>query len=134
MRRRGSGAFIATVAVLGSAGGVVAATRAGDDGALQKTRPSADQNVERKVDWLLRKMTVDEKLQQVTLLSDGQITDADAKAGVGGGFSLTDPTKLDPFQPVAVQQSRLHIPILFAFDTIHGYRTVFPIPLGTASS
>src|SRR3954468_16892471 len=117
-----------------AAGGVVAATRAGDDGALQKTRPSADQGIERRIDGLLRRMNVDEKLQQVTLLSDGQITDADAKAGVGGVFSLTDPAKIDHFQHVAVQQSRLHIPILFAFDTIHGYRTVFPIPLGTASS
>src|SRR3954453_22863150 len=117
-----------------AAGGVVAATRAGDDGALEKTRPSADQGIERKVDALLRKMSVDEKLQQVTLLSDGQITDKDAAAGVGGGFSLTDPAKIDHFQHVAVQQSRLHIPILFAYDTIHGYRTVFPIPLGAASS
>src|SRR3954449_4889642 len=117
-----------------AAGGVVAATRAGDDGALQKTRPSADQGIERRIDGLLRRMNVDEKLQQVTLLSDGQITDADAKAGVGGVFSLTDPAKIDHFQHVAVEQSRLHIPILFAFDTIHGYRTVFPIPLGTARS
>src|SRR3954466_2386549 len=117
-----------------AAGGVVAATRAGDDGALQKTRPSADSGVEHKVDALLRKMNTDEKLQQVTLLSDGQITDKDAAAGVGGVFSLTDPAKIDHFQHVAVQQSRLHIPILFAYDTIHGYRTVFPIPLGAASS
>ena len=49
-------------------------------------------------------------------------------------FSLTDPAKIDHLQHVAVEQSRLHIPILFAFDTIHGYRTVFPIPLGEASS
>jgi beta-glucosidase len=117
-----------------AAGGVVAATRSGDDGALAKTRPSADQGIERKVDALLRKMNVDEKLQQVTLLSDGQITDKDAQAGVGGVFSLTDPAKIDHFQHVAVQQSRLHIPILFAFDTIHGFRTTFPIPLGAASS
>ena len=117
-----------------AAGGVVAATRAGDDGALARTRPSADQGVEHRVDQLLRRMTVDEKLQQVTLLSDGQITDKDAQAGVGGVFSLTDPAKIDHFQHVAVQQSRLHIPILFAYDTIHGYRTVFPIPLATAGS
>ena len=83
---------------------------------------------------LLAKMTVDEKLAQLQLLSDGQITDADAKAGVGGVFSLTDPAKINHFQHVAVEQSRLHIPILFAYDTIHGYRTIFPIPLGAASS
>ena len=68
------------------------------------------------------------------LLSDGQITDADAKAGVGGVFSLTDPAKIDHCQHIAVEQSRLHIPILFAYDTIHGYRTIFPVPLGAASA
>ena len=73
-------------------------------------------------------MTTKEKLQQVQLLSDGQITDADAKAGVGGVFSLTDPAKINHYQHVAVEQSRLHIPILFAYDTIHGYRTIFPVP------
>src|SRR4029079_3141250 len=83
---------------------------------------------------LLKRMTLTEKLQQLQLLSDGQITDADAKAGVGGVFSLTDPAKIDHFQRIAVQQSRLHIPILFAYDTIHGYRTIFPVPLGAASS
>jgi beta-glucosidase len=135
MRRRGRVvALAAVVSALGSAGGVVAATRAGDDGALQPTRGQADGNIERRVDSLLRKMTVDEKLQQVQLLSDGQITDADAKAGVGGVFSLVDPDKINHFQKVAVEQSRLHIPILFAYDTIHGYRTIFPIPLGAASA
>ena len=79
-------------------------------------------------------MTVDEKLQQLQLLSDGQITDEDARAGVGSVFSLTDPAKINHFQQIAVNESRLHIPILFAYDTIHGYRTIFPIPLGAASS
>jgi beta-glucosidase len=116
------------------AGGVVAATRSDDESALAPTRQAADQGIERKVDKLLRKMTVDEKLQQVQLLSDGQITDADARAGVGGVFSLTDPAKINRFQQLAVKESRLHIPILFAFDTIHGFRTIFPIPLGAASS
>ncbi len=49
-------------------------------------------------------------------------------------FSLTDPAKINHFQQIAVQKSRLHIPILFAYDTIHGYRTIFPVPLGAASS
>ena len=90
--------------------------------------------IEKKVDALLEQMTTEEKLQQVQLLSDGQITDADAKAGVGGVFSLTDPAKINHFQHLAVEKSRLHIPILFAYDTIHGYRTIFPVPLGAASS
>jgi beta-glucosidase len=75
-------------------------------------------------------MTLDEKLQQVQLLSDGQITDADAQSGVGAVFSLVDPAKINHFQHIAVEQSRLHIPILFAYDTIHGYRTIFPGPAG----
>ena len=49
-------------------------------------------------------------------------------------FSLVDPRKINHFQHIAVEESRLHIPILFAYDTIHGYRTIFPIPLGAASS
>jgi beta-glucosidase len=91
-------------------------------------------SVEKKISALIAKMTVQEKLQQLQLLSDGQITDADAKAGVGSVFSLTDPAKINHFQHVAVEQSRLHIPILFAYDTIHGYRTIFPVPLAAASS
>ena len=49
-------------------------------------------------------------------------------------LSVTDPATINRLQHIAVDQSRLHIPLLFAFDTIHGFRTIFPIPLGTASS
>jgi beta-glucosidase len=105
-----------------------------DEGALAAARPGADRSVERRITSLISRMTVKEKLQQVQLLSDGQITDADARAGVGGVFSLTDPAKINHFQKLAVEKSRLHIPILFAYDTIHGYRTIFPVPLGAASS
>jgi beta-glucosidase len=132
--RRIVAALTAALLTLVVTGAVVAATRSSDEQALQPVRHKADRGIERKVDALLRKMTVQEKLQQVQLLSDGQITDADAKAGVGGVFSLVDPDKINHFQHVAVEQSRLHIPILFAYDTIHGYRTIFPVPLGAASS
>jgi beta-glucosidase len=96
--------------------------------------PTADKSIETKVNDLLSRMTTQEKLQQVQLLSDGQVTDADAQAGVGGVFSLTDPERIDELQHIAVEDSRLGIPILFAYDTIHGYRTIFPVPLGAASS
>jgi beta-glucosidase len=83
-------------------------------------------------------MTTEEKLNQIQLLSDGQIKDPaipdEAKKRVGGVFSLTDPMLINKYQHMAVDESRLGIPILFAYDTIHGYRTVFPIPLGAASS
>jgi beta-glucosidase len=137
MARRGRRAAIAATIVGGSllAGGVViAGTGAGDDAALAPTRAPADRGIERKVDRLVRQMTLQEKLQQVQLLADNQVTEDDARNGVGGVFSLVDPAKIDALQHVAVEQSRLHIPILFAYDTIHGYRTTFPIPLGQASS
>jgi beta-glucosidase len=105
-----------------------------DEAALAPTRGAPSRSVEAKVNALLARMTTQEKLQQVQLLSDGQVTDADARAGVGGVFSLVDPAKIDRLQHIAVQQSRLHIPILFAYDTIHGYRTIFPVPLAAASS
>jgi beta-glucosidase len=91
-------------------------------------------SLEWRVNALLNKMTLDEKLEQMQLLADWQATDEEAMKGVGGVFSLTDPEKINHLQHVAVEQSRLHIPILFAFDTIHGFRTVFPIPLAEASS
>ncbi len=101
---------------------------------LTSQRVTPDAWIEKRVDRLLEKMTTDEKLQQVQLLSDGQITDADAENGVGGVFSLTEPEEINRLQHIAVEKSRLHIPILFAYDTIHGYRTIFPVPLGAASS
>ena len=105
-----------------------------DEAALAPTRGAPDRGIEGKVNALLAKMTTKEKLQQVQLLSDGQVTDDDAEKGVGGVFSLVDPTRINELQHIAVEKSRLHIPILFAYDTIHGYRTIFPVPLGTASS
>ncbi len=136
VRARGRLAAAAGVVVLCTvaASGVVAGTRSADEDALAPTRQPASKSVEKRVDALLKKMTTTEKLQQIQLLSDGQVTDADAKAGVGSVFSLVDPVRINELQHIAVEQSRLHIPILFAYDTIHGYRTIFPIPLGTASS
>src|SRR3954447_23752092 len=136
MRRRGRfiavAAGCAALASLGAAG-VQAGTRATKDRITLKAAPHGqDRNVERRIDDLIRRMTLDEKLNQLTLLSDGQINDAEAAKPVGGVFSLTDPAKIDHYQRIAVQQSRLHIPILFAYDTIHGFRTIFPIPLATA--
>jgi beta-glucosidase len=138
MAGRGRRAAIGvTVVVLSSlvGGGVIAATRpSDDDSALQPARQPGDPGVERRIDQLISKMTVDEKLQQLQLLSDGQITDEDARKGVGGVFSLVDPKRINELQHIAVEESPNHIPILFAYDTIHGFRTIFPIPLGAASS
>jgi beta-glucosidase len=141
MSRRTLRAATAVVLVTLSAavaGGVVAATQSSDEAALEPTRGPADRSIERRVNDLLARMTLEEKLQQIQLLSDGQMTDEvgeeHARNGVGGVFSLTDPQRINELQHIAVEESRLGIPILFAFDTIHGFRTIFPIPLGAASS
>ena len=94
-----------------------------------------DRDTERRIDSLMKRMTLEEKLNQLTLLSDGQLKEDPSEARrVGAVFSETDPALINKYQHEAVDHSRLGIPILFAFDTIHGFRTVFPIPLATASS
>jgi beta-glucosidase len=106
-------------------GGALAARHAG--------QPSAPP-VDSRVNALLAKMTLQEKLEQIQLLPDFMVTDQEVKNGLGSVLSVTDPATINRLQHIAVDQSRLHIPLLFAFDTIHGFRTIFPIPLGTASS
>lgn len=138
MSRRGRvSALAAGMLAVGSiaAGGVFATSTPGDEAALKTVPRGGDRGIERRVDDLLRRMTLDEKLGQLTLLSDGQMKENPAEARrVGGVFSETDPALINAYQRDAVQNSRLHIPILFAFDTIHGFRTVFPTPLAAASS
>jgi len=137
MRTRARRAAIAVTVVAlscGIAGGVVAATRSSDEAALAPTRQPADRGIERKVDDLLRRMTLQEKLEQIQLLPDFMVTDDEVRRGLGSVLSQTDPAVINRLQHIAVDESRLHIPMLFAFDTIHGFRTTFPIPLGTGAS
>ena len=107
-----------------------------DRATLRASQQGLDPQTERRISGLLRRMTLEEKLNQLTLLSDGQMreTPAEARKPVGSVFSETDPAVINRYQRDAVRNSRLGIPILFAFDTIHGFRTIFPIPLGAASS
>ena len=137
MRGRRRVGFVLAMVVFGTtlAGGVVAATQSSDEAALQPSRGAASRDVERRIDKLMKKMDLQDKLNQIQLISDGQIN-ADptwADKPVGGVFSLVDPEKINEYQHRAMA-SPLHIPILFAYDTIHGYRTIFPIPLGAASA
>jgi len=120
--------------VLAAAGGVMAATQSSDEQALQPTRQSADQAIESKVSDLLSKMTLEEKLEQIQLLPDFMVTEDEVRKGLGSVLSVTDPQRIRELQRIAVEESRLKIPILFAFDTIHGFRTIFPIPLGAGAS
>ncbi len=91
---------------------------------------------------LLKRMTLEEKIGQLNLSAGvglgGFITaasDSDIIHGrVGAILWLADPKEMNRMQHLAVEKSRLHIPLLFGLDVIHGYRTLFPIPLGMASS
>ena len=120
----------AVVAVLA----LTASLLVGGLAASNATSAPGTQPIEAKVNALLAKMTLQEKLEQIQLLPDFMVTDQEVKAGLGSVLSVTDPATINRLQHIAVDQSRLHIPLLFAFDTIHGFRTIFPIPLGTASS
>jgi beta-glucosidase len=92
------------------------------------------------IDALMKKMTVDEKIGQLNLPGSGDIVTGQAsnsdigrkiKEGkVGGLFNIKSVEKIRAVQKVAVEESRLKIPMLFGMDVIHGYETVFPIPLG----
>jgi beta-glucosidase len=134
LRLRASVLALALAAACLVAGGVVAATQSSDEQALAPARPPASRSIETKVNRLLSQMTLKEKLEQLTLLPDFMVTDDEVKAGLGSVLSVTNPATIDHYQHIAVEQSRLHIPVLFAFDTIHGFRTTFPIPLGSAAS
>ncbi|MGH2798037.1 MAG: beta-glucosidase BglX [Thermoleophilaceae bacterium] len=125
--------IVLTIAIAGGAG-VIAQTGPSDETALQPTRPRADQGIERRVNKLLSRMTLEEKLEQIQLLPDFKVTDDEVRRGLGSILSVTDPKRIRELQRIAVEESRLKIPLLFAFDTIHGFRTVFPIPLGTGAS
>ncbi|HKG08924.1 MAG TPA: beta-glucosidase BglX [Gaiellaceae bacterium] len=117
-----------------AAGGMVAAKTARDEKALQPTRQPANRAIESRVNSLLARMTLEEKLEQIQLLPDFLVTEAEVRNGLGSVLSVTDPARIRELQRIAVEESRLKIPLLFAFDTIHGFRTVFPIPLAAGAS
>jgi beta-glucosidase len=104
----------------------------------------ADPSLDSKVEALLRKMTLDEKVGQLVQYSAGQPTgpgtgrtdykDMIGKGQIGALFNITNARDVNAYQRIAVEQSRLHIPLLFGLDVIHGFRTEFPIPLGLAST
>jgi len=103
-----------------------------------------DPLAEQKIDALLRKMTLDEKVGQLVQYSVGQpagpvvgpteYTEMIEKGEVGALFNVTSAHDSNAYQHLAVEKSRLHIPIVFGQDVIHGFRTEFPIPLGLAST
>ncbi|PWT74593.1 MAG: beta-glucosidase BglX [Bacteroidetes bacterium] len=93
---------------------------------------------------LMNKMTMDEKIGQLNLVTPGGAVtgavvskDVDGKirnGQVGGLFGITGPDRVRQAQEIAVKNSRLHIPLLFGLDVIHGHKTIFQIPLGLSCS
>jgi beta-glucosidase len=122
-------------------------------------RQLASPEIERRVNALLARMTLEEKLGQLvqyntagatsTTVAAGQDTDLAAnpeanyhldpmqlaEAGkLGSMLNVTGGARISSYQHAAVEKGRLHIPLLFGADVIHGYRTIYPVPLGLAAS
>ena len=106
---------------------------------------SQNQATEAKIDSLLKRMTLDEKLGQLNQVigthapgSDERISEEQVellrKGKIGSFLGIIGAKETGRIQHIAVEKSRLHIPLLFGLDVIHGYRTVFPIPLAEAST
>src|SRR5215204_3141425 len=110
------------------------------------THPSLadDSAIDRRVESLLEQMTLQEKLGQLNQFSYGKATgpgtgrddynEMIAKGLIGSILNASGPKQTNDFQRVAVEQSRLKIPILFGLDVIHGYWTTFPVPLALSAT
>src|SRR5436305_4387516 len=113
--------------------------------AQRRRAPAAGQraqdNIERKIDALLARMTLEEKLGQLQQLggdvaghANADLYDAARRGLLGSALGVRGARNANDLQRAAVEGSRLKIPLIFGFDVIHGYRTIFPIPLGEAAS
>jgi beta-glucosidase len=111
---------------------------------VSNAQTSIDPKMNTFITGLMAKMTVEEKLGQLNLPVSGDITTGQASSSdiakkikdgkVGGLFNIKTVEKIREIQRVAVENSRLKIPLIFGMDVIHGYQTVFPIPLGLSCS
>ncbi len=104
----------------------------------------ADPRLEARIESVLRSMTLKEKVGQLVQYSAGQATgpgtgrtdykEMIAEGEIGALLNVIETPLINEYQRIAVEKSRLHIPLLFGFDVLHGFRTDFPIPLGMAST
>ena len=112
--------------------------------AADKLSALTDPAIEKRVDAILKQMTLEEKVGQLAQYSSGAPTgpstgNADypnmiSRGEVGSLFNLDSARSANQYQHLAVEKSRLHIPLLFGLDVIHGFRTTFPVPLALAST
>ncbi|WP_230680052.1 beta-glucosidase BglX [Pontibacter sp. 172403-2] len=127
---------------------VIAACLSGCQAQKQTQPPQAtsvnQQEMNQFIDQLMAKMTLEEKVGQLNLVSVGfdvtgpvvseNVDENIRKGNVGGVLNTFTPIAVRKLQELAVNNSRLKIPLLFGYDVVHGHRTIFPIPLGVASS
>jgi beta-glucosidase len=118
---------------------VAAGLLAASSGAFAQTAPISDEQVKARVEALLGQMTLEEKVGQLNQIAGGLFPGAKPeetlrKGGAGSILWLNDTRKFNELQKVAVEESRLKIPVLYGLDVIHGYRTIFPVPLAMAAS
>ena len=119
------------------------------DVAVSQTGPDpnpqlASKEVNSRVESLLKQMTLDEKIGQLVQYSAGFATgpsasnltydELAAKGQVGSMLNVVGAERTNHYQHIAIEKSRLHIPIIFGLDVIHGHRTTFPVPLAVAAS
>lgn len=100
--------------------------------------------IERKVEALLKQMTLEEKVGQLNQYSYGtptgpgtgrsKVEEAIQRGEIGSFLNVTDPVLSNRLQRIAMEQSRLKIPLIFGLDVIHGYRTTFPVPLALSAT
>ena len=112
--------------------------------ACQQQKTTSNSEMDRFISDLMSKMTLEEKIGQLNLtgagdIVTGQVSNSDIgrkirEGKVGGLFNIKSVEKIKAVQKVAVEESRLKIPIIFGMDVIHGYETVFPIPLALSCS
>jgi beta-glucosidase len=105
--------------------------------------PPVDPNSEQRITKLLGQMTLEEKIGQLVHFADSSTgpgaphpdyREQIAQGGVGSIENVTGVAETNVLQKLAIEKSRLHIPLVFALDVIHGYRTIFPVPLAMAST
>ncbi len=106
------------------------------------SKPTQNQpvDIDSRIELLLRLMTLEEKIGQLNLPSAGAFVTGAAESSdiakkieegkVGGLFNIKSVASIKEMQKIAVEKSRLKIPLIFGMDVIHGYQSVFPIPLG----
>lgn len=117
--------------------GAIAALLAAPCASPQSSRV-ADREIDRKVEALLTQMTVEEKIGQLTqsfhFVKNAESDQRVVNGEIGAYVWETDPAEINRLQHLAIEESRLHIPLIFMMNVIHGYGVTFPVPIATAGS